>query len=129
MSDHFAGHLNLFGTIVPHALTRERPGATTLTTWGGGGSVIWGPFDAINVLTELIAARNEDATAEGERVTTEVVLNPGARVGWNGPGSLQLVWGVGFPIGLTRDTPDFGVFLYLSAEHAITAEARKERSW
>jgi hypothetical protein len=58
-----------------------------------------------------------------------VLFNPGARVGWNGPGSIQLVWGLGLPVGLTRDADDFGVLLYLSAEHAVTRAAADERRW
>lgn len=35
--------------------------------------------------------------------------------------------GVGLPIGLTPETDDLGVFLYLSAEHAFTPSAHAER--
>lgn len=87
------------------------------------------PVDAINVLGELIAAHDEELEDGEVTDRTLLIFNPGVRVGWNGPASLQLVWGLSFPIGLTRDTDDFGVLLYFSAEHAVTRQAREERRW
>ena len=122
---HFAAHLNAIARIVPHALVPG--GSELLTSAGGGGSVIWEPFDAVNVLCELVAVHQEDIEG-GRRVTgTPVVLDPGVRLGWDGPGGVQWVWGIGFPIGLTSDADDFGVFLYFSAEHAFTKQAQASR--
>jgi hypothetical protein len=58
-----------------------------------------------------------------------VTLDPGVRLGWNGPAGIQWVWGVGLPIGLSHDTDHFGVFLYFSVEHAVTRAAQEERRW
>jgi hypothetical protein len=56
-------------------------------------------------------------------------VNPGLRVGWDGPGGGQWVWGVAVPAGLTRDSPDLALFLYFSLEHSFTSAARAERQW
>jgi hypothetical protein len=91
--------------------------------------VIWEPWDAINFLCELVVVHDEDV--EGGRVVgqTSVILDPGVRIGWNGPASMQWVWGVGLPVGLSHDSDPFGVFLYLSIEHAVTSAALAERRW
>jgi hypothetical protein len=45
------------------------------------------------------------------------ILSPGVRYAFNFSNDSQLVLGVGAPIGLTSDAPDYGVFLYVSFEH------------
>jgi hypothetical protein len=114
-------------TIVPHALL---PGSSArLLSGNGGASIIWEPFDAINLLCELVGSRDEEVE-DGRVVTrTRATVSPGLRVGWNGPGGVQWVWGLGLPIGLSHDADRFGVFLYVSAEHAVTREARAKRQW
>jgi len=124
---HFSAHLNGATTIVPHALLPHD--AALLVSGRGGGSLIWEPFDAINFLCELLASHDEEV--EDGRVVerTRVVLDPGVRVAWNAPAGIQFVWGVGLPIGLTPDTEHFAVFLYFSAEHAVTRAAAEKRRW
>lgn len=49
-----------------------------------------------------------------------LILNPGARTGFDIGGGTQLVLGVGFPIELTEDNPpDYRVLLYTSLEHSL----------
>jgi hypothetical protein len=45
------------------------------------------------------------------------LLSPGARYAFNCPNDLQIVVGAATPIGLTSDSPDWGLFFYLSFEH------------
>jgi hypothetical protein len=127
LGDHFAVHLNGGATIIPHAILPRR--SAELVSGSGGGSLVWEPWNAINLLCELVASHDEEI--EGGRVVarTRVTLDPGVRVGWNGPAGIQWVWGVGLPIGLTHDTEHFGVFLYFSAEHAVTRQAQQKRRW
>jgi len=129
-NNHWAGHVNLGVTVVPHARVPEAPPRSeSLTSWNGGASLIWEPVDAINLLGEFVASRDEEIEGRGVADKTRATFNPGVRVGWNGPGGVQWVWGLAFPIGLTRDTDAFGVFLYFSAEHAVTAKAQANRQW
>ena len=128
LGDHWAAHANLGATVLPAARAAGSE-EHRLASWGGGGSVIWEPADAINFLAELVASRDQELDGVRRVEVTRVTFDPGVRVGWNGPAGIQWVWGVGLPIGLTRHTDDFGVFLYFSAEHAVTAEAHRKRSW
>lgn len=126
--DHLTAHANLGGTLIPHALAPDDPPRSeTLGAVSGGGSLVWEPYDAVNFLCELLAIRDETVARRGTEEAVRVTVNPGVRVGWNGPGGIQWVAGVGVPIGLTRDTDDFGVLLYVSLEHGITAEAHAAR--
>jgi MFS family permease len=127
LTDHLATHLNVGTTIIPHALL---PGdSTRLVSGNGGASVIWEPVDAINLLCELVASRDDEIEDGRVLVRTRATISPGLRVGWNGPGGVQWVWGLGLPIGLSHDADRLGVFLYFSAEHAVTREAQAKRQW
>jgi MFS family permease len=128
LGDHLAGHLNLGTTVIPHALAL-RGRSEHLVSGNGGGSLIWEPADAINLLCEFVTSRDQEVAPRGVTERTRATINPGIRVGWNGPGGVQWVWGVGLPVGLTADTDHLGVFLYFSVEHAITREARAKREW
>jgi hypothetical protein len=125
--EHWAAHLNAGVTIIPHALAAGVPGAEQLVSWVGGGSLIWEPTDGVNVLGELLGGRDEEVAAQGVDHRDTLTFSPGVRMGWNIPAGVQLVAGVGVPIGLTRESDDLGVFLYLSVEHAVTAAARAAR--
>ena len=74
-------------------------------------------------MLETLAGWNEDI-AEGvfafeetvERSTT-AIISPGVRYAFNLPNDAQLVIGAALPIGLTSDSPDWGLFFYWSFEH------------
>ncbi|MGH9777645.1 MAG: hypothetical protein ACRD5I_04465 [Candidatus Acidiferrales bacterium] len=72
----------------------------------------------IHVLFELGGARADDIDA-GTRVrATELQFSPGFRYGYlSGWGSLTEI-GVAFPVGLTRDSADWGVILQVQFELA-----------
>jgi hypothetical protein len=128
LGPHWATHLNFGTTILPRARAAGVPGTERLVSWLGGGSLIWEPADAINFLAELLAERDAEIDAGGGVVYRDrVTFDPGVRLGWNVPRGVQIVAGVGVPIGLTADTPDVGVFLYFSVEHAVTSAAAAER--
>jgi hypothetical protein len=128
---HWEVNLNLGGTIFPSADTPWKGDRSEqLIDGSAGGSVIWQPYDAINVLCEVLIAQTEQITPRGGTAYhTHPLVNPGVRVGWNGPGGVQWVLGAGLPIGFGGDAGELGVFLYLSIENAFTAAARRERDW
>lgn len=127
---HWAANLNLGGTIFPSAGAPGDPGRREqLVDGSAAASVIWEPYDAINFLCEVLALETEEITARATAHRFHPLVNPAMRVGWNGPGGVQWVMGVGVPIGLGRDAGELGVFLYLSIEHPITSAARRARQW
>jgi hypothetical protein len=76
--------------------------------------------------TQLIAhnrlplgAERVDLARKVDRSVT-ALLSPGARYGFNLPNDAQLVAGIAVPIGLTSDSPDYGLFFYCSFEHPFT---------
>ena len=76
--------------------------------------------------TQLIARNRLPLGAErvdpAKRIdrTVTALLSPGARYAFNTPSGAQLVVGFAVPIGLTSDSPDYGLFFYCSFEHAFT---------
>ena len=127
---HWEVNLNLGGTFYPSAPAPEGPSRRERLLDGtAGASVIWEPYDAINILCEVLVAQTEEITDRGTTYHTHPLVNPGVRIGWNGPGGVQWVVGAGAPIGFGVDTGEIQAFLYLSIEHAVTAAARRERNW
>jgi hypothetical protein len=127
---HWEANLNLGGTIFPSAEAPDDPERSEqLLDGSAGASLIWEPYDAINVLCEVLVLRTEEITRRGTTYGTHPLVNPAVRVGWNGPGGVQWVFGAGVPIGFGADAGELGVFLYLSIENAFTAAARRERDW
>jgi hypothetical protein len=53
------------------------------------------------------------------------LISPGARYAFNLPNA-QLVVGVAVPIGLTSESPDYGLFFYLSFEHPFVRVSSNE---
>ena len=60
--------------------------------------------------------------------TVTALLSPGVRYAFNLPNDAQLVIGAALPIGLTSDSPDWGVFFYVSFEHPfMRTEPRRSK--
>jgi hypothetical protein len=122
--DPFAFHFNAGFTYVPEVsvplgLGLNSPG-TDLRGYNLGASVIWLATYDLNFLVECVAFWNEELDEFGARDrTTEVVINPGLRYAVYTDDSVQWVLGVSAPIGLSNDAPDYGVFCYMSVEHAF----------
>jgi len=63
---------------------------------------------------------DETAELDGtEDKTFEYLLSPGFRWAPFTEGETQWVVGAALPVGLTHDTPDLSLFLYMSFEHRI----------
>ena len=54
-----------------------------------------------------------------------VLVNPGVRYAVCQYEDVEWVLGVSVPVGLTRDSPDIGVFAYMSVEHTFRKAAKK----
>ena len=116
LSPALVTHTNLGATRVFAA--RSADGARVrLTSWNAGQSVVWLVRPNFNVLLEGIVLSSELlAEGGGTARSTEVWVSPGVRFAVNLPGNLQIVPGVGIPIGVGPTRGRTGVFLYLSVE-------------
>ena len=97
-----------------------------------GGSAIYAVTRDFNLMLEAVAVWEEDVADPAESLaappttndparrtdrTVTALFSPGARYAFNLPNDLQIVVGAALPIGLTSDSPDWGLFFYLSIEH------------
>jgi len=120
VSDRWTVNFNAGMSVFPNAHQSHH-----LTNYNVGASAIYAVSRDFNLMLETLAGWNEDI-AEGvfafeetvERGTT-AIISPGARYAFNLPNDAQLVIGAALPIGLTSDSPDWGVFFYCSFEHAF----------
>lgn len=98
-----------------------------LFSYSLGASVIHAVTEDVHLLLEVLwnsdegmqektRGRRRRPYADRDR-SEDVILSPGVRWAINRPGDLQIVPGLAFPIGLSDDAIDYGVFFYLSIEH------------
>jgi Putative MetA-pathway of phenol degradation len=118
VSDRWTLHFNAGMSVFPNAQDERH-----LANYNLGASAIYAVSRDFNLMLETVAGWNEDI-AEGvfafeetvERTTT-AIISPGVRYAFNLPNDAQLVFGAALPIGLTSDSPDWGMFFYCSFEH------------
>jgi hypothetical protein len=119
-------NFNAGGALFPGVNDRD------LWNYNLGGSVIYAVSRDFNLMLEAVAFWDEDVADFAEILpasatttkasgiidrTVTALLSPGARYAFNLPNDLQIVVGAATPIGLTSDSPDWGLFFYLSIEH------------
>jgi len=128
ISNRWTLHFNAGMSVFPNARDHH------LTNYNLGASAIYAVSRDFNLMLETVAGWNEDF-AEGELApepavdrATNALVSPGARYAFNLPNDAQLVVGVALPIGITSDSPDWGMFFYCSFEHLfIRTEARRTK--
>jgi hypothetical protein len=128
VSDRWTLHFNAGMSVFPNVRDNH------LTNYNLGASAIYAVSRDFNLMLETVAGWNDDI-AEGafafeETVdrTTTAIISPGARYAFNLPNDAQLVIGAALPIGLTSDSPDWGMFFYCSFEHSFTrTDARRTK--
>jgi outer membrane putative beta-barrel porin/alpha-amylase len=118
VSDRWTLHFNAGMSVFPNAHHNR-----DLTNYNVGASAIYAISRDFNLMLEALAGSNEDVAEDVfaiepsvERSTT-AIISPGARYAFNLPNDTQIVIGAALPIGLTSDSPDWGMFLYFSLEH------------
>ena len=90
----------------------------TIRSVAAGASAIWLVAPTFNLMLETLWDRTEALDDGGARVAEEnFVILPGVRGAINLPGDLQIVPGVGVPIGIGPSSGERDLFLYLSVEH------------
>ena len=112
VSNRWSIHFNAGGSVFPDVNDRD------LVNYNLGGSAIYAVSRNFNLMLESVAFWEEDVdSARKVDRTVSVLLSPGARYAFNLPKDSQLVVGLAVPIGLTSDSPDYGLFFYCSFEH------------
>ena len=112
VSDRWTVNFNAGMSIFPDVRGHD------LTNYNLGASAIYAVSRDLNLMLETVAGWDEEVDPAGqiERSTT-ALISPGARYAFNCPNDLQIVVGAATPIGITSDSPDWGLFFYLSFEH------------
>ncbi|HEU4681791.1 MAG TPA: hypothetical protein VFS51_08600 [Gemmatimonadales bacterium] len=73
---------------------------------------------SLNLLVETLWLSEQAVVGEGRTRREETtVLNPGIRAAFDLAGDLQIVPGIAYTIGLSPESAEDGVFVYLSFEH------------
>jgi hypothetical protein len=126
VSERVTLNFNAGGSLFPNVNDRD------LWNYNLGGSAIYAVNRNFNLMLEAVAFWEEDVADAAEILpasattnkasatidrTVTALLSPGARYAFNLPNDLQIVVGAATPIGLTFDSPDWGLFFYLSFEH------------
>jgi hypothetical protein len=132
VSERVTLNFNAGGALFPDVNDRD------LWNYNLGGSAIYAVSRNFNLMLEAVAFWEEDVAdpaeslaappttndpARGTDRTVTALLSPGARYAFNLPNDLQIVVGAAAPIGLTSDSPDWGLFFYLSFEHPFVRVA------
>jgi hypothetical protein len=122
VSDRWTVHFNAGGSLFPAVKGHD------LWNYNLGASAIYAVSETFNLMLETVAGRNEDIDLRREiDRTTTALISPGARYAFNLPNDLQIVAGAAVPIGLTADSPDWGLFFYLSFEHPFLRTSPKNK--
>jgi hypothetical protein len=124
LSDLIVTHLNAGVRYVPSARNPvgDRAGIAKYTL---GGSAILRMMPLFHLMLETVWTREDEVVGPGKvSASNSLTFLPGARAAFNFASGLQIVPGVGFPIGIGPSRGDHGVFLYLSFEHPFNAEGR-----
>ena len=112
VSNRWTVHFNAGGSVFPDVNDRD------LVNYNLGGSAIYAVSANFNLMLESVAFWEEDVDrAKNVDRTVVALISPGARYAFNLPNDLQIVVGAAVPIGLTSDSPDYGLFFYCSFEH------------
>jgi len=122
LGDHLVTHWNVGGTHVPSAWNGSGHGP--LTAYAVGQNLIWLAHPRFNVMLEALWIATEQGAAGGTRRRDSLTVNPGFRWAFDFDGGLQVVWGLGVPLGLGPSRGDRGFLLYLSFEHPLSARGR-----
>ena len=124
VASRLALHANLGVTYLPHVRSPMNngdlsPKRSLVSSWVGG-SAIYALLPRLHLMLEWIGTIQDNINGSGRAVRTfNPVLSPGFRAAVVNKEDLQVVTGVGVPIGLNRQANSYGAFLYLSIEHHL----------
>jgi hypothetical protein len=117
-------HFNVGGTFIPH-VSRPLPGGGNsprhdLRAINLGASAFWKPKTNLTFFVEGFLFQFDQIDELGTKGdSTQLFVNPGFRFAVCQLDQVEWVLGTSLPIGLTVDTPEIGVFAYMSIEHGF----------
>ena len=110
-------HWNMGATFLPNAEATSTRRAGT-AGYNFGQSFIWLVRSRFNVMLETVFVRSQVVVASNRTGwTSSLFLSPGVRWAYNFKNGLQIVPGIGVPIGLGPSAGERAILLYLSFEH------------
>lgn len=116
----FVSHTNVGATSFSRA-----PGAGDASTRQRnvfvGQSFIWLARSRLNLLVETVWTRTATDSDGASQVHESAFVVPGIRWGYDVRGGLQIVPGIGVPIGIGSSNGGRQIFLYLSLEHPFAS--------
>jgi len=117
LSERFVAHWNAGATWTPRA--RDSLGQRADTTAANlGQSTIFHVMPTLDLMFEVVWTRTQSVAGAGRTAADRTfLLSPGVRYAWNTPYGLQIVPGIGVPIGVGPSRGQRSIFLYLSFEH------------
>lgn len=90
----------------------------SLVSYNVGASAVFALFSRLHLLVEWVGNFEENLNGEGRKERPfKAVISPGVRAALINKENLQMVLGLGAPIGVSRPADNHGVFLYFSIEH------------
>jgi len=118
-------HWNAGATFFPHAQDASGDRAAT-AGYNLGQSFIWLTNARFNVMLETVFARSQTVvSSDHTEWTSSLFLSPGVRWAYNFKNGLQIVPGIGVPLGVGPSAGEKGVLLYLSFEHPFRKIPKK----
>lgn len=122
--ESFDFHFNAGATTVPDASVPIGGGSRSpthdLDAYNLGFSTFWKPQTYLHFFVEgLFLWIEEIDELGGEDAINQVFVNPGVRFAICQFEDVEWVIGVSTPVGLTEESPDIGVFAYMSIEHVF----------
>ncbi len=117
LNRYLVTHWNAGVTWIPSAQDSQHQHAT-LVNPNLAESTVWLVKPRFNALCEVVWTNNATVVASGQVIRQQALyVSPGVRWAYNFKSGLQIVPGVGVPLGLMGATGQRGAIFYLSFEH------------
>ena len=125
LSPKWVSHWNAGATFVPHA--RNVAGNVAFSaSYNLGQSFIWLVHPRVNLMLETVfGARQSVVGMDKTEWSRAIYTSPGVRWSYNFKNGLQIVPGIGVPIGLGPTFGEKALLLYLSFEHPFRKIPKK----
>ncbi len=125
LNKKLVSHWNVGATYFPHAQDAAGDRASS-AGYNLGQSFIWLVHARFNVMLETVFIRSQTVVASDRTEwTNSLFLSPGIRWSHNFKNGLQIVPGIGVPVGVGPSAGEKAVFLYLSFEHPFRKLPKK----
>jgi len=123
LSDRFVTHWNAGVNWIPKARDETGDRAALVIPYAGA-SVVYLAKPSWNLLFETFWVRTETVTGAGSvELGQTLLLSPGFRYAWTLRSGLQIVAGIGAPIGVGPSRGQYSALFYLSFEHPFVTVA------